>query len=184
MNNEIDNKQLRTINDKGILLGGYADIKSSVLRTFYNNEKLLRLLHYPPEKRGVLPPLSDKLKNIVGSEKHYDIIDTCIVSTEKNSELEDKAICRITIHFGKQRPQWNNNLVYNQDLYISVFTHENFNDLRLEQIVDTVDQILIGSRFKGISKVTASGKESFQGMRQYSQMRCRYNIMGLYGARG
>lgn len=165
-------------------MGGYTDIKSSVLRTLYQHEKLLRLLYYPPQRKGVLPPLSEDLENIIGSEKQFDIIDTRIVPTEKNSELEDKAICRVTFYFGKQRPQWNNSLVYNQDLYFNVYVHENYDDLRLEQIVDTLDQILIGSRFQGISKITASGKEPFQGMRQYSQMRCRYKIMGMYGAMG
>lgn len=183
MNSEIDNRQIRTSNENGILLGGFTDIKSSVLRRLYQDEKLLRLLYYEPETSKRPPPLSDKLPDIVGSDKQYDIIDKRILSTEKNSELEDKSICRITVFFGKQRPQWNNNLVFNQDLYLNVFVHENYNDLRMEQIVDALDQIMVGSRFQGISKVEASGKEPFQGMRQYSQIRCRYKIMGIYGAR-
>lgn len=181
MNNEIDNKQFRTSDDRGTLMGGYTDIKSKVLRTLYNDEKLLRLLYYPPETSKVPAPLSDSLEDIIGTDKQYEIIDTRILATEKNSELEDRAICRLTVFLGKQRTQWNNNFAYTQDLYINIFVHEKYNDLRLEQLADRLDQILIGSRFHGIGKVTASGKEPFQGMRQYSQLRCRYKVMGIYG---
>ena len=178
----VDNRFERATSDTGFLLGGLAEIKSEVIKKFYADEKLLRLLHYLPKSSKNPSPLDPSLPNIIGSKTYSTIIQKCILRQDKSSDVEDTAICRITVSFGKQRPLFNNANAFTQDLDINIFVHEIYNDFRLEQIADRVDQLLLGSRLNGIGKVTSSGKEPFQAMRQYSQLRCRYELIGLGGA--
>lgn len=128
-----------------------------------NDEELLRLLHY---KRN---PLSKaEHEDIIGSENYWDIVTEHVIYGEKDSDLKDETLCRVYLYTGRARQVFGKPFYNKQRFFINVFVHEDFvQGLRLEQIVDRVNQLLLHNQISGFSKIMFEGGDPYQAPREH-----------------
>ena len=131
--------------------GSMREALNNIYQVLINDEELLRRLYYPPMNRDNPEPLSDELENILDmeDEKLWSIQDDRIALGEKVSDLEGKELCRIYLSLGRRRPMFGNSLHTSQEVMLSVYIHENFNDMRMESISDRISELIALERFGG-----------------------------------
>lgn len=127
-------------------------IVTSVFDSLRQDEKLLRLLHYPPhDLRGVPEPLSGELANILDLEveEYWKIVDNHILTSSKADDLQTEEICRIYIYAGTRRRSQNVR-VGKQEIVIDVLCGKKYEkDMRLEWLGDYISDSLFLSRLQG-----------------------------------
>ena len=117
------------------------------------DENLLRLLYYP-SKHLFDDPLDPEKENIL------DMGDTTIIAdrikfTENVSGFDKNKMCRICFYSGNRRQGSQNNYSINQNVIFDVLVHRSFQEssLRMEKILDCLDNILLKRRFSSFGKV-------------------------------
>ncbi len=128
-------------------------IVESTYKKLINDERLLRLLHYPPENfvDNTPPPISDKLPDILKkSEKEYwQIVDEHVYRRTKADDLQNKKICRIYIYAGNKKTT-RNMRVSKREIVIDVFCNHDYEvDYRIESIADRLSELLFLKRIEG-----------------------------------
>lgn len=128
------------------------DIVVNTYHTLRQDEKLLRLLHYPPQDGINPPPLSTEYENITNMEPYdyWNIVDNHILTTSKTDDLQTTPVCRIYIYQGKNRRTLNK-LTLRHEIVIDVFCHHDyvFADSRMQLIEERLHEILSMSRVDG-----------------------------------
>lgn len=145
------------------------------------DEKLLRLLYYPPTNlRNEQPnPLSDDLENILDREDVWDIRDKHILLTSKSDDLVESEICRIYVYPGKIRPSLKNFTTMKQELVVDIFCHYRYErDLRMMSITDRLSDLLFNERIHGLGKIDYRNGYDFNSPKGYQAYRHIYEIGG------
>lgn len=129
--------------------GSTRDAINNIYQVLISDEELLRLLYYKPKSARNPDPLSDELPNILDKDisELWDFRDERIVQAEKTSDLVDKEICRMYVSMGRRRGRFDNDRLVNQEVIIGVFTHESYDDLRQEWIMDRINELIALERF-------------------------------------
>jgi hypothetical protein len=153
---------------------------SDISNLFYNDETILRLLHYKPENR-LDDPLDENKPNIldmVDEDKKWELIDDCIMTAPKTSDLEKKPKCRLFVYPGVRRPTNDNFLFANQQFNFDVLTHADFQnmDLRNEWICERVNELIFGKRIAGLGKVLFKGGQPINAPKDYQGYRLVYEF--------
>ena len=157
--------------------GGLREAGMLIRKELMKHESFLRLLVYKPMDADNPSPLDPSLPNIIGNEKMIErIMEKHLLLGEKLSDLEDTAIVRVFISFGRRRPKDNNYLIAGQEIYLHVYTHENYNmDMRNAWITDEINSILTHKHgLAGIGKLEFAGAEPFTTIKQYQYYRTRF----------
>jgi hypothetical protein len=121
------------------------------------NEKLLRLLYYPPEDLGksIPDPLSPSNPDILSlpADQKWAIIDDRILLTPKTDDL-DNPKCRLMFYPGRRYSTNTNYLFANQEIIFDILVHFSFErDQRSMWICDTINEIIFNQRITGVGKV-------------------------------
>lgn len=138
---------------------GMYDNFLDILNVFRNDEKLLRLLYYPPENLATetLDPLDPTLPNILDIDKNKlkEIRNEHIMKSAKADDLDEKQLCRIYVYPGRRDPSDNNYLVCGQEIVIDILCHNSFEneDLRSMRISDELNKLLVHERLTGMGKM-------------------------------
>lgn len=167
-----------------------ANMINDVYNILIQDEKLLRLLYYPPTSRanGSPDPLDDSLKDIVVTQdlekpptdeykKMWGIIKHRILKTSKSDDMEDNRLCRIYIYAGKSRPSVVNGATTRQEIVVDVFTHNSYDvDLRINRIGDRVHQLLMykDEEVTGLGEIDYSDGYDFEAPKEYQAYRHMY----------
>ncbi|HLG28301.1 MAG TPA: hypothetical protein VI423_10990 [Paenisporosarcina sp.] len=123
--------------------GSMRQVIGNIYKILINDEDLMRLLYYFPKDATHFDPLDEELENIKDNVEYWDIVDDRIMLAEKDTDLNDKAICRIYISAGRRRPVFNNYLLTTQEIMISVYTHEKYEkDMRSAWLSDRINELL------------------------------------------
>lgn len=124
---------------------------NSVYQILLNDEELLRLLWYYPLSAKNPDPLDKTLPNVLDMETVWDIRDERILLMDKTSDIEEKPICRICITAGRRRPKANSYVVAEQEINISIFSHESYEyDMRNSRISDRINSLLVNEQMDGM----------------------------------
>lgn len=160
----------------------------SVLNNTYtllrNDEDLLRLLHYPPQRVTTEPdPLDrEELLNILEkpTEKYWEIVDNHILLTSKSDDLVKQRICRIYVYTGKIRPSLRNRLTTKQEIVVDIFVHHEYeSDQRLQWITDQLNEVMFKSRIEGgLGTVDYRNGYDFNAPKGYQAYRHIYEVGG------
>ena len=131
------------------------------LKLLRNDEILLRLLYYAPEDivNKIPDPLSSSLPDILkmDAKTRNQIRNDHIMKSSKTDDFETKKICRIYIYAGNRIPERDRNnsyLMAEQQIKIDVIVHNDFEneDVRMERILDRLNELLCLNRITGIGK--------------------------------
>lgn len=130
------------------------DIIANTYIMLRNDEKLLRLLYYPPSNvvKRIPDPLSDDLDNILDKDidNYWKIVDEHVFRSDKADDLQEKRICRIYVYAGKKRRSLGNARTGKREIVVDVFCNQDFDvDYRLETISDRLSDVLFLSRVDG-----------------------------------
>lgn len=160
------------------------EVFSNIYNLLRNDEVLMRLLWYPPEDigKGVPHPFDDGVPNIVdlSDDDHigiyWRIVDTVIRTSEKVTDIEEDAMCRLYIYPGRRRPVFNNYTLATQEVHIDVFVHESYSkDFRMERINDRLCELLSLERIQGaIGRVDYAAGQGWQAPIGYSKYQHRF----------
>jgi hypothetical protein len=113
------------------------------------SENLKRLLWYPPKDNNNPNPLSPQLPDISGSDDDWKVIEDRILLNSKSDDLVKEPKCRLYLYLGS-RNKTNVRIFENQEIIIDILWHELFeNDLRIESISKTLDDLLLNKRITG-----------------------------------
>lgn len=127
---------------------------NGVYQVLINDEILLRLLNNRPKDAKRLDPLSEELPDIIGSDEYWDIVDDCIILSEKNSDITLQPKCRIYISLGRRRPVFANHFLVTQEIQISVYMHENFeSDMRDMRLLDRINELIVMKEISGLTRL-------------------------------
>lgn len=148
------------------------------------DEKILRLLYYPPaDLRTSTPePLSKDNPNILDLPlgEYWDILDERILTSTKSDDLEEKALCRLYVYAGKRRPAIGNIRIVKQEIVVDVFCHMSYDkDMRLEWIADYLSSALFLKRISGgLGRLDYRTGYEFVAPTGYQAYRHVYEISG------
>lgn len=129
---------------------------SDIVKLFYHDDQLLRLLYYPPTNfTSIKDPLDPSLQNMTDNDADWKIRLDRILSTPKSDDLVNTEICRIYVYAGRRRPQSGNFKVANQELIIDILCHSKFEngDFRSLRISDRINDLLIHEHVTGLGKM-------------------------------
>lgn len=129
-----------------------------------HDEELLRLLYYDRN------PLSEDLPDITSlPQKEFEKISMDVVRfEEKSSELTTKGIKRVYITTGRKRQVFGKPYYARQHFFINVIVHEDFvKQLRLEQIGDRINQLLLHNNISGVGNIMYEGGDPYQAPREF-----------------
>lgn len=135
-------------------MGMYKNI-NDVMKLFYHDETLLRLLYYPPTNYANIPdPLDDSLEDMLEKDKDWSIRLDRIKNSSESKDLEDEPICRIYVYAGRREPTQNYQ-VATQEIVVDVLCHNDFEngDLRSMRISDRINDLLVSERITGMGKI-------------------------------
>ncbi len=152
---------------------------NNIYQELIKNETLLRLLYYPPKSHRNPDPLSEELPNLVNvdDQGYWDLVSDRIMLAEKTSDLEDKSLCRLYISPGRRRPVYNNYQLATQEVRISVFTHEDFeDDMRLVWISDVINEILVLEHVAGMGLLEYAGGDPLAAPTRYKHYQHVYKF--------
>lgn len=134
---------------------------NDVMKLFYYDETLLRLLYYPPTNFANIPdPLDDSLEDMLVKDEDWSIRLDRIKTSDKSTDFENEPICRMYVYLGRREPEGNNFLVADQEVVVDIICHTDFEngDFRSTRISDRVNELLCQKRVTGFGKVKyASG---------------------------
>jgi len=138
--------------------GSMRESINNIYTVLREDETLMRILHYPPRDRakGYLDPLDVALDDIVNesSDKYWDIVDKTIRKSEKTTDIQKDALCRLYIHPGRRRPVFGNYLLADQEIVVDVYVNEKFSkDDRLSWICDKVNELIVHERLAAYGKL-------------------------------
>lgn len=151
---------------------GIRNQMQKIYNTLRFDEELLRLLHYPKN------PLSNTNENIMNSEKQWEVIEEHIIFGEKDSDIKDSPICRIYLYTGRRRQVFGRPYYARQRFFINVIIHEKYSDgLRLEQITDRVNQLLLHNQITGFSNIMLEGGDPYQAPREFQTYLLSYSFL-------
>lgn len=139
-----------------------------IVKTFYNDETLLRLLHYPPTNYNDIPdPLDKSLPNITDTDDDYSIRDYVIMLAPKTDDLESNPSCRLYLYAGRRTPT-SNYVTANQEVIVDILCHNDYEkDLRSMKISDRVNELLFDSRVTGMAKIDYVGGSPIKAPSEY-----------------
>lgn len=140
----------------GVPFGSLEEAMLQFEKKLREDEILMRLLAYPPQSANNPPPLDSSLPDIVDeeSDEYWELVDKCIMSGVKTSDLENNAFCRIYLSEGRRRPIFGNDFIVTQEIYVEIFAHEDFEkEKRIAMIMDRVNEILVNNRTTGFGTV-------------------------------
>lgn len=130
--------------------GSMRQVINSIYQILINDDELLRLLYYYPKSANTRDPLDENLKSIKEREDYWDIVDERIRLAEKDDDLIEIDICRLYITQGRRRPVFGNYLLATQEIMISVYTHENYEqDMRSAWISDRINELIVLENIDG-----------------------------------
>lgn len=164
---------------------------NTVYMTLLKDDELMRWLHYKPENEelGLKHPQDPSLANIatiirndygeiISEDINWDVVDKCIRTTPKSSDIEEEAICRLYVYPGRRRPVFNNDLVVKQEIIVDVLVHESFSsDLRMEAIIDRLNELISLERITGFGVIDIAAGNPRQAPMGYS----KYENIYLFG---
>jgi hypothetical protein len=159
-------------------MGMYKTLKD-VYDTFYNDETLLRLLHYLPQSYidNRKDPLDPSLDNVLKIDTYSEIRDEIIKLTSKSSDLENKKICRLYLYADVRKPIDGGYIYSDQNIVVDIFCHSDYEkDLRSMRISDRLNELLIGSRVTGFGKVSYVGGRPISAPLDYVAYSHKYKI--------
>lgn len=153
-------------------VNGLRNQMQKILNLLNKDEELLRLLHYE------VNPLSKTHKDIIGSEEYWDIVEKHLFFGEKDSDLTDEKLCRVYIYTGRGRQLFARPYYKKQSFFINIIVHETFVDgMRLEQIHDRINYLLLHRQINGLSKITFEGSDPYQAPRQFETYLMTYSFL-------
>lgn len=154
-------------------MGSVRQIISDIHLKLINDEELLRLLYYLPEDADNPSPLSKELPDIIGSDIYWDVVEERLLTVEKDSDLKDKALCRIFITQERGRPVFGNFLQIKQGVEVAVFVHEKYSkDMRIYWISDRIKELLGLARIDGVyGKIDFVKSDPWVAPVQYEQQK-------------
>lgn len=152
------------------------------------DEKLLRLLYYPPQDllSGTPDPLSEtpQTPNIVdtstpqSTRRMWTIINKHILNTSKSDDLETEHLARVYIYAGKARRSLGNSSTLRQEIVADVFVHSIYEeDYRMEAISDRLGQLLVHERPDGMGKIDYRDGYDFVAPKEYRAYRHIYETV-------
>lgn len=158
-------------------MGMYESL-NDIMKTFYHDETLLRLLYYSPTNYSDIPdPLDDSLQNVIDLDEDWSIREDRIMSVPKSDDLVDNEICRIYVYAGRRRPVDNGYIYANQEIIIDILCHISYEkDLRSTRISDRLDELLLGSRVSGFGKISYINGTSISSPEKYIGYSQRYEV--------
>lgn len=165
-------------------------IFDDVYKILIKDEKLLRLLHYPPTDSKNPHPLDDSLPNIVVEhntssslppppeyEKMWDIIEKHIETTSKSDDLEENRLCRIYLYAGRVRPTIGNYYTMKQEIIIDIFCHYTYEvDQRLSKLIGRLNKLLAHKRITGLGKIDVRGGYPMSAPKEYVAYRMIFEV--------
>ncbi|MEH7346009.1 hypothetical protein V7122_19385 [Bacillus sp. JJ1532] len=150
-----------------------------IVRVFYHDEPLLRLLHYKPEDMAQrrLDPLDKSLANILDIDKDWVIRDKVFKLVPKSSNLEDEPICRIYLYAGRRERASGNYLHANQMVVVDILCHIDYEkDLRSCRIGDRINELIVDSNVTGFGKIRYVEGMPFAAPEDYVGYRHFYEV--------
>jgi hypothetical protein len=159
-----------------------AEFKKYTLDIFNHlitDEELLRLLHYKPTNR-LDNPLDPSKSDILTKpeDTKWQIIDDCIMTAPKTSDLEQESKCRLFIYPGVRQPTNGNFLSASQQFNFDIFTHADFQnvDLRNEWICQRISDLVFGEKLTGAGKIVFKGGQPINAPKDYQGYRLVYEF--------
>lgn len=163
---------------------------NDVYSLLIKDEKLLRLLYYPPADSNNPHPLDKSLPNILVEhdtssnspppheyEKMWNIIEKHIETTSKSDDLEKDRLCRIYLYAGRVRPTIGNYYTVKQEIIIDIFCHYTYEtDQRLSQIVGRLNELLAAKRVTGLGKIDVRGGYPMSAPKEYVAYRMIFEV--------
>lgn len=131
-----------------------------IYQVLTGDETLLRLLYYKPVDAldDPLDPAKPNILDIADEVEKWNIINDCIATTPRVSDLDTSEKCRLLFYLGR-RINTDNYLFADQEIILDVLTHINFDgvDQRLSWICDRINELVFDKRLTGIGKIYFSG---------------------------
>ena len=150
------------------------------------DETLMRLLVYRPEGFSVEDqvdypdPLSDLLPNIVDedSSEYWEIADDKVRKGEKFTNINEEIGCYIYVHEGRDRPIFGSPCSIEQEVVLSVYIHELFEeDWRMSRIKDRLTALLVHEiGVAGYGKLEYLGGDPRDATTGYRRIDYRYEF--------
>jgi hypothetical protein len=126
------------------MMGAYKNIQD-ILKVLWNDEELLRLLHYKPKKNSTNTPdpLDPSLPNILDIDENWEIRNDTIMLVPKESDLTKMESCKLFVYLGDGYANRGNPMYVNQSVIFDVFCHVDFEngDFRSARIEDRLKQL-------------------------------------------
>jgi hypothetical protein len=144
------------------------------------NEKLKRLLWYPPEDllTDTPSPLSPTLPIIGNSETlNWKVIEDRILLNSKSDDLVDgNPICRLYLYLGDVNTT-GHSVFIKQEIIVDILWHEMFTvDSRLDSITQTLKSLLVGKHITGIGKMEYNDGMPINAPKNYSGYRHVFQV--------
>ncbi|WP_299831222.1 hypothetical protein [uncultured Metabacillus sp.] len=138
-------------------MGMYENV-NDIVKKFYHDDHLLRLLYYPPTNYStILDPLDPSLENVIDIDEEWSIRDERILLVPKTNDLEDNPLCRVYLYAGRRTPTGNYQ-VAKQEIIVDIVCHSDFEkDLRSMRISDRINELLFNERITGVGKIDYVG---------------------------
>jgi hypothetical protein len=158
------------------------DYIKDVFMVLIGDEKLKRLLWYPPQniKTNTPDPLSPTLPDISSDETlNWQVIDDRILKNDKQDDLVNDPKCRLYLYLGS-RDRTDNSSIASQKIIIDVLWHDLFDaDERSQSIERELRRILVGKRITGIGKMKYYTGDPINAPQNYQGYRHVYEIGSL-----
>lgn len=158
-------------------MGMYENL-NDIVKLFYHDETLLRLLYYPPTNfSSIADPLDSSLPNVKDIDTDWSIRLDRIMTTAKSDDLETTELCRIYLYAGRRNPTQNYQ-VADQEVIVDILCHNDFEngDLRTLRISDRINELLISERITGLGKMDYAGGGQIGTPNNYSGYGHRYKF--------
>ncbi|MCA1025671.1 hypothetical protein LCM23_06175 [Cytobacillus kochii] len=157
-----------------------------IMKTLWNDEELLRLLHYKPEslREKTLDPLNPSLPNILDTDVDWTLRENLVMSTPKHKDLDENPLCRLCVYLGDREPMGGVKSFHavTQDLHIDILCHFEYEngDFRSNRIADKVSQMFNFSSITGLGKMDYAGGNIISGVpNQYVGYKHVFKFGGL-----
>lgn len=145
---------------------------------FSTDETLLRLLYYYSNSFSD-SPLDDIREDILKRDDKWDIINDRIKFTQNTDGFDESKKCRICYYSGDRSGHRSNMFSKFQDIIFDVLVHRSFQetDLRMEGILERIDEILKNNKFSSFGSVRElNGKPIGQVAEDYFGYRVIYRF--------
>jgi hypothetical protein len=155
------------------------DYIKDVFMVLIGDEKLKRLLWYPPENilTNTPDPLSPTLPDISNDDDtNWKVIEDRILRTSKSDDLADEPKCRVYLYLGDVVPT-SHSVYVKQNIVIDVLWNEVFDiDQRSNSIALCLKDILVNKYITGMGKMMYEDGNPINSPKNYSGYRHIFQV--------